>query len=217
MAYWLSLLLAICVLALPGPAAFSAEASDAAGRFADSAVSHEALEDSIRSGLDKVEEVRFLREEMAKLGLKHGWLFGGTAAAFGHYANWDLRRRQGDQRFQPNRFDYDYTNIFRSTQDLDIVIDGTPEQAEALERRLREAYPHLQGTQSAWEVRLLNKDRGSKEALVGNPNFLNQHTDSNSTGLIEFTTPAKGSPLVTDLRDQGPATPSFSRTSGSAN
>ena len=205
MIYGLSIIL---TLLLPVEPAYSATPPET-GRFAKSAVEANDLEEAIRTGLDKVEEITFLRQEMEKLGLKRGWLFGGTAAAFGHYVNWDLRRRQGDARFQPNRFDYDYTNIFRSTQDLDIVIDGTPEQAEALERRLREVYPHLQGTQSAWEVRLLKQDRGSKEALLNNPNFSNQHTDSNSTGLIEFTQTSPGEPLVGDLRDPDARVPKF--------
>ena len=120
-----------------------------------------------------------------------------------------LQRKLGDPRYQPDRFDYDYTNIFRSTQDADIMLDGTPEQAEELEAVLREKFGHLQGSKEIWEVRLLRDKRGDKDALLNNPDFLNQHTDSNSIGMIELTPPPKGEPIVRDLRDWKTKYPAF--------
>ncbi len=166
------------------------------------------LESAITERSMKVSEFRFIREEAERLGLR-AWLFGGTAAGYAHYVKWDLLRESGDRRYQPDRFDYDYTNIYRSTQDLDIVIDGTPQQAAALQQRLAEAYPHLQGSKSAWEVRLLRQSVGDKQALLNNPDFLNQHTDSNSTGMIELTLPPKGEGAVRDLRDWSAKEPHF--------
>src|SRR5689334_1342352 len=81
------------------------------------------LQRAIGERVSRVEELRFLKQEAEKLGVR-AWLFGGTAAGFGHYVHWDLMREEGDLRFQPDRFDYDYTNIYRSTQDMDIVVDG---------------------------------------------------------------------------------------------
>ena len=106
-------------------------------------------------------------------------------------------------------FDYDYTNIFRSTQDADIVIDGTLAQAEALEASLKAKFGHLKGSKDIWEVRLLTKPRGDKEALLDNPDFLNQHTDSNSTGMIELSKPPEGEHVVRDLRDWKARAPAF--------
>ena len=146
----------------------------------------------------KVIELDYIRKTAEKMGI-HVWLFGGTAAGFAHYIKWDLQRQKGDQRFQKDRFDYDFTNIFRSNQDLDIVIDGNVHQAEELERLLSSKFGHVQGDKSAWEVRLLNDDRGDKVALLDNPDFSDQHTDSHSTGLIEITNSA--GPVVRDLRD----------------
>ncbi len=158
------------------------------------------LEHGIADRLKRVEEFRFIEQEAARLGVR-AWLFGGTAAGYAHYVKWDLQREKGDKRFQPDRFDYDYTNIYRSTQDLDIVIDGTAEQAQALQSALAEKYPHLQGSKTAWEVRLLTQDMGDKLAILNNPDFMNQHTDSNSTGLIEITRPKAGESVVRDVRD----------------
>ena len=76
----------------------------------------------------RVPEFEFLREEAQRRGLRV-WLFGGTAAGYGYYVKWDSLRELGDTSFQPDRFDYDYTNIYRATQDLDIVVDGSANDA----------------------------------------------------------------------------------------
>jgi hypothetical protein len=172
--------------------------------------SQETLAHEIGQRITRVPEFKFIREEAQRMGV-HAYLFGGTAAGFAHYVNWDLKRESGDTRFQPDRFDYDYTDIYRSTQDLDIVIDGPPEKAQKLQAKLAEIFPHLQGNKSAWEVRLLRQDMGDKQALLNNPDFLNQHTDSNSTGMIEITPPENDEPVVRDLRDWNSKDPYFLR------
>jgi hypothetical protein len=173
-----------------------------------SSLSTQELSEEIGSRLMRVPEFDFIRHEAELLGVK-AYLFGGTAAGYAHYVKWDLLREKGDKRYQPNRFDYDYTNIYRSTQDLDIVIDGNAEQAAKLQSALQEKYPHLQGSKTAWEVRLLTQDMGDKQAILNNPDFLNQHTDSNSTGLIEITKPTHGDPVVRDVRDWNAKEPYF--------
>ncbi len=161
------------------------------------------LEKAIAAKVTKVEELAFLREEAARLGVR-AWLFGGTAAGFAHY----VKNDDGTPRF-----DYDYTNIYRSTQDLDLVIDGMPAEAEALQRTLEHRYPHVIGSKTAWEVRLLRETWNGKEALLGRPdgnrNFQNQHTDSHSTGLIEVSLPPPGESVVRDVRDWDNANPHF--------
>jgi hypothetical protein len=168
------------------------------------------LTSALADHLMDVVEFRFIRNEAIKLGVRV-YLFGGTAASYAHYAKWDLLRLKGDTRYQPERFDYDYTNIYRSTQDLDIVVDGTAEQALSLQKLLQTQFPYLQGNKSAWEVRLLREPMGRAEALLNNEDFLNQHTDSNSVGLIEITTPPPNEPLVRDLRDWNSQSPFFLR------
>jgi hypothetical protein len=165
---------------------------------------------AIQSKLMEVEEFRFIRREAERLGIK-AYLFGGTAAGFAHYVHRDLHRRRGDHRFQSQRFDYDFTNIYRSTQDIDIVVDGPPEKAVKLQEILQENFPYFQDSKEAWEVRLLRESGEGKEALLDNPDFLNQHTDSNSIGLIEITKPEKNELVIRDLRDWNSTTPSFTR------
>jgi hypothetical protein len=166
------------------------------------------LEQGIANRLPRVEEFKFIEQEATKLGVR-AYLFGGTAAGYAHYVKWDMQREKGDNRFQKDRFDYDYTNIYRSTQDLDIVIDGNPDQAQKLQQALQEKYPHLQGGKTAWEVRLLTQDMGDKQAILNNPDFMNQHTDSNSTGMIEITKPRNGEHVVRDVRDWNSKEPHF--------
>ncbi|MEK7358506.1 MAG: hypothetical protein AAB250_18825, partial [Bdellovibrionota bacterium] len=157
----------------------------------------------------RVEEFQTIRAIAQRMGVKV-YLFGGTAAGFAHYVKWDLQREHGDKGFQTESFDYDYTNIYRSTQDLDIVLDGSADQAAELEKFLMEKYAYMKGGKSKWEVRLLREKRGEKIALLDNPDFLEQHTDSNSTGMIEVTK-AKDGETVRDLRDWHSPEPYFLR------
>lgn len=165
--------------------------------FAD--IAPDELESAVSSGLKKVEQFEFIRHWAEKKGIR-AWLFGGTAAAFGHYVRWDIERQKGDKRYQDDKFDYHYSSIYRSTQDCDLVIDASVDDAEELEKLLKEAYPHLQGSKRLWEVRLLRENRDDKEALLANNDFLNQHTDSNSVGMIELTSPEPGKFRTRDLR-----------------
>jgi len=159
------------------------------------------LASEISGRRNRVAEFRLIREFAAQRGLRV-WLFGGTAASFAHYVKWDLLRELGDLRFQALRFDYDYTNIFQSTQDLDIVVDGSAKIASSFESLLKVQFPYFFGKkQAAWEVRSLRESQGGKGGLLGDFGFMNQYTDSNSTGMIELTDPPPGESVVRDLRD----------------
>lgn len=164
-------------------------------------VSPEKLAFEIATRRQRVHEFQFIRKEAQKRGIRV-WLFGGTAASYSHYVKWDILRELGDHRLQPDRFDYDYTNIYRSTQDLDIVINGTTKEAEDFEQWIQSQFPYFLGSKSAaWEVRSLIEAREDKGGLLGDFGFMNQHTDSNSTGMVEITDPPPGESLIRDLRD----------------
>lgn len=174
--------------------------------YAAGALSSSEFEAELAQGLDRVPELRFLRAEAEKLGVE-AHLFGGTAASFAHYVKDDVLRRRGEGNYQADRFDYEFTSIFRSTQDLDVVVDGPREKIDELTRILQQRYPHFLGDKGMkWELRSLREakgrpgDHGYKEALLGNPDFLMQNTDSHSTGLIRVTRPQSGD-TVRDLRD----------------
>lgn len=160
-------------------------------------VDEQRLSVALAERMVRVPEFRFIRREAEKLGVKV-YLFGGTASGYAHYVRWDLLREGGDRRFQPDRFDYDFTNIYRSNQDLDIVVDGSKDAIARLQQTLQETYPHFQGSTDAWEVRSLRENLSdTKMALLNNFDFLNQNSDSNSTGLIEIT--RSGDQPVRDL------------------
>ena len=167
-------------------------------------ISTEELATSVAHRRTQVPEFQFIRQEAEKMG-QRVWLFGGTAAAYVHYVRWDLERQKGQTQFQADRFDYDFTNIYRSTQDLDIVVDGTPAQVQEFQRRLVEKYPFFLGSSAKWEVRSLRSTMGIpgeptyKEALLNSFDFLNQDTDSNSTGLVELSQSKES--VIRDLKD----------------
>lgn len=163
-------------------------------------ISSESISQEIAQRRQNVHEFQFIRDEAQKRGLRV-WLFGGTAASFAHYVKWDLLRKNGDSSFQSERFDYDYTNIYRSTQDIDIVINGTAEEAHVFEQILKEQFPYFLGDKTFWEVRSLIEARENKGGLMGDFGFMNQHTDSNSTGMIELTDPPLNESIIRDLRN----------------
>ncbi|MEK7357833.1 MAG: hypothetical protein AAB250_15385, partial [Bdellovibrionota bacterium] len=165
--------------------------------FGNQAVDEAALLRELEIRMERVPQFKFMREEAEKLGVK-AYLFGGTASGFAHYVRWDMLRERGDESYIKEFFDYDFFSIYRSTQDLDVVVDGPQEKAAELASRLRDKYPSLQGTKDQWEVRLLREKVGDKLALLGDQDFNKQHSDSNSTGLIEVT--RSKDPMVRDLR-----------------
>lgn len=164
--------------------------------------------------IDQVLEFQFIRNLGIKMGVRV-WLFGGTSSSFLHYAKWDLARSQGLIDLQKDRFDYDFTNIFRSTQDIDLVVDADPEVAREFQRILVHRFPHFLGDRSTgWEVRTLRHRIhlpgrvGYKEALLEDTDFQYQNTDSNSVGMIEITQ-TSGEPVIRDLKSWGKPTSIF--------
>lgn len=175
--------------------------------FAQDKVDEQVLSKAISARMDLVPEFKFIREQAVKLGIKV-YLFGGTASAYAHYVRWDLLREAGDQRFQADRFDYDFTNIYRANQDLDVVVDGPKSAVNALQRALMATFPHFQGKKDGWEVRSLRESISDHQmALLNDFNFLNQKSDSNSTGLIEIT--QSQDPVVRDVFDWNSRSPRY--------
>lgn len=158
------------------------------------------LTSEIEARRSRVAEFQKIREEAQKRGLRV-WLFGGTAAAFSHYVKWDLLREKGDTRFRAEQFDYDLTHIFRSTQDIALVVDVSSAKAQSFEDWLKIRFPDFFPSKVIpWEVRSLREPKGDQGALLGDPVFMLQHSDSQSTGMIELTDPPLGESFLRDLR-----------------
>ncbi len=170
-------------------------------------ISAEEFEKALRENITKVEEFAFIKAEAEKLGVDI-YLFGGTAAGYGHYVRWDLMRQKGDKRFQPDRFTYRYEHIYRSTQDADLIVDGPADAADQLTYVLQHKFPHLQGEKPVWELRLLRETYKGKESVL-EKDFQNQHTDSNSTGLIKITDPKSDQSIVKDALAWNSDSPPF--------
>ena len=176
----------VCSLMLAWGIGFSPMVQASSFRPSTIEFKHKLLEN-----LEKVEEFKFIRNWAHAKGIPV-WLAGGTAAGYGTYVrdqieNQWLKAHQLQPRFVDERFSYHYYDIYRSTQDCDLVIDGTIEDAEALEAALEERYFYVKGEKAIWEVRLLNTPRGQgageKDPLLS-PHFQNQNSDSLSTGMI---------------------------------
>lgn len=162
-------------------------------RVTKSGITEKELSNHVSDKIMQVPEFRFLRKIAEEMGIRV-WLFGGTASSFLHYVKWDLARSKGLMYLQKERFDYDFTSIFRSTQDLDIVVDATPEVTRKFQDTIVKKYPYFLGDKTnGWEVRSLRNriktpgEFGFKEALLDDADFSNQNTDSNSLGMVEIT------------------------------
>lgn len=170
----------------------------------------ETLEKAIFQNILRVEEFKIIHD-WGKANQCPVFLFGGTAASFAHYVKEAYLASQDPHysRYQHKRFDYDYTNIFRSTQDADIVVDCSQDKIAALEAAIMTHLSHLKGQKIKWELRSLRERIGEKYALLEDFDFLNQHTDSHSVGLIEITNFSHDSDRIRDLRHWGKKTAPF--------
>ena len=166
-------------------------------------ISEQELSSFISENLMKTPEFQSVREVAQELGVRV-WLFGGTASSFVHYAKEILLNQKGLKKLQMDRLNWDFTDIFRSTQDLDIVVDGSREKINQLQEILLEKYPFFLGSKTGWEVRSLRDPSGTpgqfgyKEALLDDFNFTHQNTDSHSLAMVEVT--QSKDPVVRDLK-----------------
>ena len=166
-------------------------------------ISEQELSSFISENLMKTPEFQSVREVAQELGVRV-WLFGGTASSFVHYAKEALLNQKGLKKLQIDRLNWDFTDIFRSTQDLDIVVDGSREKINQLQEILLEKYPFFLGSKTGWEVRSLKDPSGTpgqfgyKEALLNDSNFSHQNTDSHSLAMVEVT--QSKDPVVRDLK-----------------
>lgn len=174
------------------------------------------LRDAISSRRLRPKEHARVAELAKERGLRV-FLFGGTAANFARYVKWSLESEKGLRDFRSEYFSYDFTKVYRENQDFDIVIaraDGTPETIEEIrefQRVLENEFPYFQSQKTAWEVRGFRTRNGDKEALFEDWDFANQHSDTQSTGLIELTEPLRGESVLRDVRDLQSQEPRFLR------
>ncbi len=164
------------------------------------------IEERLATRLLEVPEFRALRGKLDRMGIR-GWLFGGTAFTLANAAQeLDSETPSPRKRHVQNQGGVKSVwDLYSPTQDLDIVIDGSEEDAHELELWLERHYPYqlpdFLGAKPTWEIRLLRSSRLKKIALFANPQFLNIHNDTGSTGLIEITDPPLSESRIRDLKD----------------
>ncbi len=147
---------------------------------------------------------------LKKYAEAHGlriYLLGGSASSFAHYVQWDIDSGQSAQYFRRHRFDYAIENILDDLQDVDLAVsmtNGTAEEKKVLvgvQEFAVQLFPKRKvevfGLKTAWT------DNFGKERmhLVNNPDFINQHSDSHSTVLLELTDFNSNEGILLDLKN----------------
>ena len=170
------------------------------------------FQNQVQKMIGKFPELNHIRETAARHGLKV-YLFGGSASSFAHYVKENMLFEQGSDdyytfHFQENNGERDITAVFRPTQDVDLVVDGNLEKIKAFEQEILNHLPNIRGDRKSWEVRALREDHGDKIALLQSFDFLNQHTDSHSVGLVALSDAEPGK-VIRDLREWDAPSPSF--------
>ena len=169
-------------------------------------ISLSEIEEELTKRRKNIFEFKSIRQLAESRGLRV-YLFGGAASTYAHYVRKDLARERGERNYPKERFDYDIHSIFADSQDIDLVVTGdgrkeTRADLDYLEDEIQRRFNYsLNDDKSKWEVRGLNITRGTKKKLLNDPDFLNQHSDSGSTALLEITSPPDGESLIRDLHD----------------
>lgn len=162
-------------------------------------ITQNSLEQSIASHQKEFPELVFIQQFAEHHGFR-AWLGGGYAAARLRFEVWDLEQQQGSTQFPQGRFEYVHDRVMRSTQDADIFIDGSANQAHELEQALATQFPFMRDQKSIWEVKPLYEERDGK-LPVFNSDFLDQNTDSHSVGAVEITNPPPHQSRIRDLKN----------------
>ncbi|MBF0314431.1 MAG: hypothetical protein HQK52_13520 [Oligoflexia bacterium] len=154
------------------------------------AVNPELLRKEIDQRLLRVQEFALLKDIVSKRPQANLYLFGGTAAAFAHYVRWDVEREQQRAPYFDSRFDYDLSSIYKSNQDLDLVIDAPDSETFAEIKAEIESYLKEAAAVYKLDIRPLSD-------FKENEDFLRQNNDTNSIGLINMR---GGENVVTDVK-----------------
>ena len=176
--------------------------------FAASKLNYNDFQYKLAQKTLEVKEFAAISELASKMNLRV-WLAFGSAASFAYHIKFSILAKQEPHKYNKDYEHLAYSNLFRSNQDLDLVLDATPEESIEFQKRLLNEYPYLAGLKIHWDLRTLNYDIGNlgdisyREALLQNWSFAHQHSDSHSLGLIELRplSDYNKSPLVRDARN----------------
>jgi hypothetical protein len=169
------------------------------------------LEQGLRSKIHAVPEFKIIKNEAKRLGVKV-YLFGDSALAFANYVKSDLLSQKGDHSYILEKLDYDFKNIFYSTQVMEVVVDGNESQVKQMSKFIESQFAQIfnrkmPGSKKVvWDVRPYKTAKSKigaadyREALLENHEYLNQNLDSVATGLVDITEDPDNL-IVLDLQD----------------
>lgn len=157
-------------------------------------VEPDELINSMNTKATRVPQFVRIIEIANEIGIKNVYLFGGAAAAWADYNYQGLLAERQGIADEAARLNFELTTIFARAHDVDLVIDGNKHQAQELQDRLQREFPLMRNDsdngQSIWEVRPLKKKMGEgqhrKDPLLGNKDFIQNHSDSLSYTLISL-------------------------------
>ncbi|OGQ79913.1 MAG: hypothetical protein A2289_12805 [Deltaproteobacteria bacterium RIFOXYA12_FULL_58_15] len=157
----------------------------------------ELFRTAVGERLGRVHEFSRMQNIAKDLGIANVWLVGPSALSWTQYVHWDLQRQSGNTDVAAERFNYNWINIFRRHEPLQIVINGTSEQAQHYEERLKAEMPQVTGGNNDWQIQLLDSEHKGLPGLLESSEFLTTHRSSVARGAIELT--ATESQIVSDI------------------
>lgn len=171
----------------------------------------EELAKAIQEKRSSVNELAIIQAVAKKLK-RRVWLYGPMAGSFAHYVAEDLRQTKESGKSQA---DYAPVSIFRSTQQFDIVVDGTYEQITKFESALREAMAKIRllpwntTYSTPFHVTGLTAENFPGEGTVqNNPSLKRKAGNTYSTAMIEITNKS-GESIFADPLEPNKDLPSF--------
>lgn len=169
-----------------------------------STVETQTLADAILERRSHVEHFKVVGDVAKSLGIRV-WIWGGNSVGYAHYVKSEIisATTAGSKGTNDLNFTYDFDEIYPPGSDFDLVIDGDAKKCEEFKKALEKS--SLAKRVAVWDIRPLSHNVPGpypKEALLGNPEFMNQHNDSASMGFIELTDPPNSSePAIRELKN----------------
>lgn len=137
----------------------------------------------------KIEEIEYIRKVSRSMGIKDLYLSGETASSYGMY----IRKYLGILNYE--RYSLSSEDIFKNSNELNFVIDGTIENLNTLKYVAKEKYPDKK-----WNIKLLSSTNHPKKSILNNKKTMQEHTHSFASGMINISN-CNDINCVKDFRD----------------
>ncbi len=129
----------------------SALAALVAGLWVVAAFAGQDLNQELAVRQSRVAEFDFIAKEARRLSVR-AWITGDTAMTYARHIHRMMQAEQGALPQHHRRLTYDFTDIFESTQPIEVAVEGRPDQVEEIRRRLNDVFGHAVQQNSLWRV-----------------------------------------------------------------